>query len=282
MKDKITILIEEVKEISKDCPTPFFRISNQKDAILYGLSDSITEYLQLHKDNIAYITLIRGTTTVYRSINSIQTVIDYFQQIDNEYRINTDKQISKSSLKSKSLLKKDNTKKTMKDKINIKINQNVKDFDTYRIENHDTDKWIFTDRPSGILGYLTKYYDRIDHITICDYNDQSLMDYTAPELMKPKVIDFFTNLVAAQETKTEEKKDLDNAVCPKHYHLGPPLEEYQVIDVIIALGIGEDFCAGNVIKYLSRFKEKNGLEDLKKAQWYLEKLIESKEGKKDE
>jgi len=30
---------------------------------------------------------------------------------------------------------------------------------------------------------------------------------------------------------------------------------------------------GNIIKYVSRYKNKNGIEDLKKAQWYLEDLI---------
>lgn len=34
------------------------------------------------------------------------------------------------------------------------------------------------------------------------------------------------------------------------------------------------YLAGNVIKYVSRYKDKNGLEDLKKAQHYLQKLIE--------
>ena len=35
----------------------------------------------------------------------------------------------------------------------------------------------------------------------------------------------------------------------------------------------------NVIKYISRYKNKNGLEDLKKAQWYLNDLIKDIEGK---
>jgi len=34
------------------------------------------------------------------------------------------------------------------------------------------------------------------------------------------------------------------------------------------------FLAGNVLKYLARYKEKNGVEDLLKAKHYLEKLIE--------
>ena len=35
-----------------------------------------------------------------------------------------------------------------------------------------------------------------------------------------------------------------------------------------------DFCQGNVVKYVTRFKFKNGLEDLKKAEFYIKKLIE--------
>jgi hypothetical protein len=34
-----------------------------------------------------------------------------------------------------------------------------------------------------------------------------------------------------------------------------------------------DFCEGNVIKYVSRYKEKNGIEDLQKAKHYLQILI---------
>ncbi len=34
------------------------------------------------------------------------------------------------------------------------------------------------------------------------------------------------------------------------------------------------WCVGNVIKYTCRYKAKNGLEDLEKAKFYLDKLIE--------
>lgn len=36
-----------------------------------------------------------------------------------------------------------------------------------------------------------------------------------------------------------------------------------------------DFCEGNIIKYITRYKEKNGLEDLLKAKDYLNRLIEN-------
>ena len=42
----------------------------------------------------------------------------------------------------------------------------------------------------------------------------------------------------------------------------------------------KDFCICNAFKYLYRHKNKNGIEDIKKADWYLKKYIElaSEEG----
>jgi len=40
----------------------------------------------------------------------------------------------------------------------------------------------------------------------------------------------------------------------------------------------EGYLRGNVIKYIARYPEKNGMEDLLKAQHYLTKLIESSQG----
>ena len=61
---------------------------------------------------------------------------------------------------------------------------------------------------------------------------------------------------------------------PSHYMSETGLE---VIDVIEAFtfdlkGI-EAVDTGNVLKYTCRWKKKNGLQDLRKAQWYLEHLI---------
>jgi len=43
---------------------------------------------------------------------------------------------------------------------------------------------------------------------------------------------------------------------------------------------GLSYLQGNVIKYVTRYKDKNGLQDLKKAKHYVEMLIELEEGKK--
>ena len=66
----------------------------------------------------------------------------------------------------------------------------------------------------------------------------------------------------------------DNISHPRHYLSETGLE---VIDVIEAFtfdlqGI-EATDTGNILKYMCRWKKKNGVEDLKKAQWYLNHLI---------
>ena len=59
---------------------------------------------------------------------------------------------------------------------------------------------------------------------------------------------------------------------PEHYTKGHETSEY-----IISWGM--DFLEGNVIKYVTRYKFKHGIDDLKKAEWYLKRLIEHEEYK---
>ena len=55
---------------------------------------------------------------------------------------------------------------------------------------------------------------------------------------------------------------------PPHYAAKDP----EPIDLIESWGLS--FHEANVVKYLARWRTKNGLEDLRKAQWYLNRLIE--------
>ena len=68
------------------------------------------------------------------------------------------------------------------------------------------------------------------------------------------------------------KEDLVNH--PAHYKSKAGLETIDVIDAFTSDLIGtEAVCTANVIKYICRWKHKNGLQDLEKAKWYLEHLI---------
>ena len=67
----------------------------------------------------------------------------------------------------------------------------------------------------------------------------------------------------------------DNVNSPKHYNQ-TEIECIEAIEAATDSGF-EYYLQGNVIKYLWRYRYKNGVEDLKKARWYLEKLIQEKE-----
>lgn len=64
---------------------------------------------------------------------------------------------------------------------------------------------------------------------------------------------------------------------PKHYTQGG----IECIDALKAATVGkrgiEAVCVANVIKYLWRYEEKNGVEDVCKAKWYIERLLKELE-----
>lgn len=67
---------------------------------------------------------------------------------------------------------------------------------------------------------------------------------------------------------------------PSHYCAG----KVECIDALEAATAGltgiEAVCTANAIKYLWRWKLKNGAEDLRKARWYLDRLIAIQEGQR--
>jgi len=71
--------------------------------------------------------------------------------------------------------------------------------------------------------------------------------------------------------------DINSKITPSYY----TDSKIECIDAIESATIKKKglvaVCTGNIIKYLWRCEDKNGLEDLYKARWYLEKLIAEKE-----
>lgn len=104
-------------------------------------------------------------------------------------------------------------------------------------------------------------------------------------LLRPDEVNGSHNVevIAQRELVTSVNDDRlthDMVNHPSHYTQGG----IECIDAIKAATVGktgiEAVCVANVVKYLWRYEEKNGLEDVKKARWYLERLIsELSEGK---
>lgn len=59
---------------------------------------------------------------------------------------------------------------------------------------------------------------------------------------------------------------------PSHY-ADSKIETIDYIEDKINPEAFEGYCVGNVLKYMSRYKKKGGLIDLKKAKWYLNRII---------
>lgn len=73
----------------------------------------------------------------------------------------------------------------------------------------------------------------------------------------------------------------DSVNHPSHYTHGK-IETIDKIEDVLGLEGFQAYCVGNAIKYLDRYKLKNGFEDIKKAKRYLEFYIEKTEGKDEE
>lgn len=60
---------------------------------------------------------------------------------------------------------------------------------------------------------------------------------------------------------------------PRHYAKNGGIECIEAIEASMDTDCFRGFLKGNVMKYVWRYEDKNGLEDLKKAGWYLDLLI---------
>ena len=70
-----------------------------------------------------------------------------------------------------------------------------------------------------------------------------------------------------------------NPIKPSHYKLSGGREAIDIIKEILTPEQFIGFLRGNIFKYDIRYKQKGGVEDLKKSAWYKEKLIEVESGK---
>ena len=82
--------------------------------------------------------------------------------------------------------------------------------------------------------------------------------------------DYFKGL---NKVTMADDKDMVNS--PAHYTQGDIECIDAIAQVVKDLDGMDAMCTGNAIKYLWRWKHKNGAEDLKKAVWYLQRMIDN-------
>jgi len=110
---------------------------------------------------------------------------------------------------------------------------------------------------------------------VCPYNGYCPNEFARDTLA---LIRLLMARLKMQGTLTESRpQEHDPVNHPSHYTQGG----VECIEAIKAACTGldgyEGYCTGNAIKYLWRWKHKNGAEDLRKASWYLGALLGAKE-----
>jgi hypothetical protein len=99
---------------------------------------------------------------------------------------------------------------------------------------------------------------------------------TKPPIPTSDQLDLFHDatraMIKEQQKHLQELKANDVQVAGTHYKS----KSIQPWDYIVANNLG--YLEGNIVKYVSRWRDKGGLDDLRKARHYLDKLIEVQDG----
>ena len=141
---------------------------------------------------------------------------------------------------------------------------------------------------------LNRYCDSIDDCDHCELMkkyDKDTIEFTdqyacifdeMSDDMLDKCYDWLKDISRGAcenaETRCCDKEHNANMVNhPSHYTQGG----IECIDALKAATVSktgiEAVCTANAIKYLWRYEEKNGIEDVKKAKWYIDRLIKELE-----
>lgn len=103
---------------------------------------------------------------------------------------------------------------------------------------------------------------------------ENKMTYKEPDIKKTIEQQLSKGGRKASYYTTRGVKRTTDPINPEHYKKGG-IETIKIIRSKLTPEQFEGYCIGNCLKYLTRYKHKNGIEDLKKARWYLNSVIEA-------
>lgn len=144
------------------------------------------------------------------------------------------------------------------------LKDNKRPFRSNRFERYGVDTYIHVEDNTRNLYYGSTETSRFD-----DYLEDGLVisyeDFIRYHPM--------TQEIASKLVRATNDEQTDNVNHPNHYNS----YSREVIDTLQGSMTPDEFkgyLKGNIMKYVTRYQFKNGVEDLKKAQWYLNKLTE--------
>lgn len=153
-----------------------------------------------------------------------------------------------------------------------------KDGKVYESFEDAVDAFFLGDRKIFVNGEKAelKFPDDVRQSMIWAYEDANMGRVRLnAKLMGYEVIDD-TPTIAETAAKRSEDAKPDPVNRPAHYTSGG-IECIDAMQAAFGAEVVKGFCLCNAFKYLWRHRNKNGVEDLKKACWYLNRLIREME-----
>ena len=153
-----------------------------------------------------------------------------------------------------------------------------KDGKVYENFEDAVDAFFLGDRKIFVNGEKAelKFPDDVRQSMIWAYEDADMGRVRLnAKLMGYEVIEDTPTVADTVEENSEDVKP-DPVNHPAHYTSGG-IECIDAMQAAFGAEAVKDFCLCNAFKYLWRHRNKNGVEDLKKARWYLNRLIEDVE-----
>ena len=97
---------------------------------------------------------------------------------------------------------------------------------------------------------------------------------------KEELKELAKKIITTDILEPKDTENNNNIISPNHYTSDKGIEVFDVQEAFIheLKGMSASYWC-NIVKYILRFQKKNGVEDLKKAKYYLEKLIEEESEK---
>ena len=140
----------------------------------------------------------------------------------------------------------------------------------YLINDLDIGDGVFL--KSGTKGVILKVFET--SLLVKFEEEQKPVSVRNDEVMVFPDDDFSQYMNPPQEEVSDQVNH------PSHYETGK-FECIEVMEEALGYDAVRDFCICNAFKYIYRHKRKNGCEDIKKAQWYINKYVDMTEKAKE-
>ena len=138
------------------------------------------------------------------------------------------------------------------------------------------DKAKVVDKESHLYNKTVELIEVNDEAYVFNYGNQKLNLVVHKDAIQ-RTIKWESSPDRGEKNLSMKIDKIDNVNHPKHYQTPGGIECIDMISSTLGEEGFSNYCQGNIIKYVVRYRQKGGIESLQKARWYLDTLIRLRE-----